>query len=309
MQLILEIWWFSSRFLCVLRETFSQRNSIQMQIFSNNWIYHVQNFLFEVQLCSCSKTFHIQNSGLFLNELKFSFDSTETSGAWCISNLLLENLKFFKTDYIQLTHWGRLTHICVSKLTIIGSDNGLLPGRRQAIIWTNAGIFVNWTLRNKLQWNFNRNSSIFIQENRFENVIWKMAAILSQPQCVKEKSFAQIFLPSWQCYLTLPSGWLGLWGFLWWAPLLRGTTTTGSALDGAILNFTQILAYLVHNMSRSQLYLGFGHFGWLPSFLRSITFWQVYGQIVFHLLKLLKLLFFFWLTYYCSIGPCFSVRV
>ena len=41
-----------------------------------------------------------------------------------------------------LTHWGRVTHICVSKLTIIGSDNGLSPGRRQAIIWTNAGILI-----------------------------------------------------------------------------------------------------------------------------------------------------------------------
>ena len=41
-----------------------------------------------------------------------------------------------------LTHWGRVTHICVSKLTIIGSDNGLSPGRRQAIIWTNAGILL-----------------------------------------------------------------------------------------------------------------------------------------------------------------------
>ena len=29
-----------------------------------------------------------------------------------------------------------------SKLTIIGSDNGLSPGRRQAIIWTNAGILL-----------------------------------------------------------------------------------------------------------------------------------------------------------------------
>ena len=38
-----------------------------------------------------------------------------------------------------LTHWGRVTHICVSKLTIIGWDNGLSPGRRQAIIWTHAG--------------------------------------------------------------------------------------------------------------------------------------------------------------------------
>ena len=40
------------------------------------------------------------------------------------------------------THWGRVTHICVVKLTIIGSDNGLSPGRRQAIIWTNAGILL-----------------------------------------------------------------------------------------------------------------------------------------------------------------------
>ena len=42
----------------------------------------------------------------------------------------------------RLTHWGRVTHICVSKLTIIGSDNGLSPGRRQAIIWTNAEILL-----------------------------------------------------------------------------------------------------------------------------------------------------------------------
>ena len=42
----------------------------------------------------------------------------------------------------SLTHWGRVTHLCVSKLTSIASDNGLSPGRRQAIIWTNAGILL-----------------------------------------------------------------------------------------------------------------------------------------------------------------------
>ena len=45
-----------------------------------------------------------------------------------------------------LTHWGRVTPICASKLTIIGSDNGLSPGRHQAIIWTNAGILLIRTL-------------------------------------------------------------------------------------------------------------------------------------------------------------------
>ena len=45
-----------------------------------------------------------------------------------------------------LTHWGRVTHICVSKLTVIASDNGLSPGRRQAIIWNNDGILLIWPL-------------------------------------------------------------------------------------------------------------------------------------------------------------------
>ena len=46
---------------------------------------------------------------------------------------------------------------------------------------------VNWTLGNKLQWNLNRDLYIFIQENAFENVVRKLAAILSRPQCVKYK--------------------------------------------------------------------------------------------------------------------------
>ena len=43
---------------------------------------------------------------------------------------------------------------------------------------------VDWTLGNTLQWNLNRIIYMFIQENKFEKVVWKMAAIYSQPQCV-----------------------------------------------------------------------------------------------------------------------------
>ena len=42
----------------------------------------------------------------------------------------------------SLADWGRVTHICVGTDTNIGSDNGLSPSRRQAIIWTNAGILL-----------------------------------------------------------------------------------------------------------------------------------------------------------------------
>ena len=52
------------------------------------------------------------------------------------------NLWLSQNPILALTHWGRVTHICVGKLTIIGSDNGLSPERRRAIIWTNAGILL-----------------------------------------------------------------------------------------------------------------------------------------------------------------------
>ena len=41
-----------------------------------------------------------------------------------------------------LTHWSRVTRICISKIAIIGSNSDLSPERRQAIIWTNAGILL-----------------------------------------------------------------------------------------------------------------------------------------------------------------------
>ena len=60
----------------------------------------------------------------------------------------------------------------------------MTPDRCQAIIWTNAGLLAVGHLRTNLKWNFNRKSYIFIQENMFENVVRKVLAILSWPQCV-----------------------------------------------------------------------------------------------------------------------------
>ena len=42
-----------------------------------------------------------------------------------------------------------MTHVCVSKLTIIGSDNGLSPGRCQCIFWTNDKVLLNGPLKTK----------------------------------------------------------------------------------------------------------------------------------------------------------------
>ena len=71
------------------------------------------------------------------------------------------SLWFMRGPYIiYLTHWGQVMHICVGKLTIIASDNGLSPGRCQAIIWNNAGILLIGPLGTKL-------NEIFIEIHTF----------------------------------------------------------------------------------------------------------------------------------------------
>ena len=55
---------------------------------------------------------------------------------WCLG-VLIE--KYGLGGFIK-THWGRVTHTCVGKLAIFASDNSFSPERRQAIIWTKAGI-------------------------------------------------------------------------------------------------------------------------------------------------------------------------
>ena len=55
---------------------------------------------------------------------------------------IIINISTCSSKKIRLTHCDRVTHICINKLTIIGSNNDLSPGRRQAIIRTNAGILL-----------------------------------------------------------------------------------------------------------------------------------------------------------------------
>ena len=78
-----------------------------------------------------------------------------------------------------LTHWGRVTHICVSKLAIIDSDNGLSPGRCQAVIWPNAGILLIGPLGTK----FNE-ISIEIHIFSFTKIHLKLSSGKWRPFCL-----------------------------------------------------------------------------------------------------------------------------
>ena len=95
----------------------------------------------------------------------------------------------FWSSFNVLTYWGRATHICASKLTTIGSVNGFSLGRRQAIIWTNAGILLIGPLGEISV----KSLSKFIYFHSIK-CIWKcrqkiVVAILFRPQCVKYDYF------------------------------------------------------------------------------------------------------------------------
>ena len=110
---------------------------------------------------------------------------------WCIFTPVLVNithdlaLEWLLTLYMlsclkkHLTHWGRVTHICISKLAIIGSDNGLSPGRHQAFIWTNDGVL----LIRPLGTNF---SEILIgnQTFSFKKMHLEMSSVKGRPFCL-----------------------------------------------------------------------------------------------------------------------------
>ena len=119
-------------------------------------------------------------------------------------------------------HWGRVTHIYANKLAIIDSDKSHYLNQ----CWN----IVNWTLRSKLQWNLYRNLCIFIQENAFENVVWKMSPILSRPQCVNISGIIAgrplamgdhgrfIVIPQW-CHKRHEAHWYVctvICGIVWW---------------------------------------------------------------------------------------------
>ena len=94
-----------------------------------------------------------------------------------------------------LTHWGQVMHICVSKLTSIGSDDGLSPGRHQAIIWTNAGIL----LIGPQGTNFIESQAFSFTKIHFKISSWKW-----RPFCLSLNVFT-VSNPCYNCSLVPPT--------------------------------------------------------------------------------------------------------
>ena len=125
----------------------------------------------------------------------------------CLTVLLTTWIKYL-ASYKQhsckcelLTHWGRVMHVCVSTLTIIGSDNGLSPG----------------------------------------------------------------------------PGWVGLWGFLWWAPSAKGKDHHGVSSGWSSVWHRSNTGLSSTQYEQIPIILGVWPFWLTPFFFQSITFWRAYG--------------------------------
>ena len=125
------------------------------------------------------------HEGVLLWKCQSFWDKTRCNG---ILRIISSTKHTHWTDIVcLLTHRGRVTHICVGNLTIIGSDNGLSPGRPQAIIWTNARISLIGPLGTKFS-EILTEITIF----SFKKMYLKMASGKWRPFCLGLNVFIQL---------------------------------------------------------------------------------------------------------------------
>ena len=120
---------------------------------------------------------------------------------YCICSEPIDEVVFPCAACKYITHWGRLTHICVNWQSLVQMMACLLDGYEYAGKWligplgTYFSEMINWNLY------------IFIQENASENVFWSMAGILIRPQCHNRTIFffscVGLFISFRICFLVV----------------------------------------------------------------------------------------------------------
>ena len=165
-----------------------------------------------------------------------------------------------KISQTGLTHWGRMTHICISKLIIIGSDSGLSPDRRQAIIWTNAGILSIGPLGTNLN-----EILIEIHTFPFKKMHLKISSAKWQPFCLGPN----VLIPC----LDFTRGQYWLYGI----HVGFGGQLISTVQNFIMPSFTTTVKGVHMRSSVDALQWGsafFAHFGWSISLIPLFTLWK-----------------------------------
>ena len=143
---IIELWlsliqlqifiWYKCVFMDI-HNSFRDIHNSSMDI--HKWIMDIHNWITDIY-CIINYEYLSFNSVYVPSQWKMALKCNAISH-W-LGTITEESL--IRQNYIVIISWrpSDAYVICVGNLSIIGSDNGLLPGRRQAIIWTNAGILL-----------------------------------------------------------------------------------------------------------------------------------------------------------------------
>ena len=106
-------------------------------------------------------------------------------------------------------------HISVGNPAIIGSDNGLLPGRHQAIIWTNVGVLLTGHYFSEIL--------IEIHTFSFKKLHLKVSSGKWQPFCLSHNVLTLPGLYIIGLDTALEFTWCHLWQ--WWSIIEKKTQT------------------------------------------------------------------------------------
>ena len=92
-------------------------------------------------------------------------------------------IEFHSTLFLTFNSLKRSdAYVCLIKLSYHWFRQWLGAWQAPSHYLNQSWNIVNWTQQNNLRWNIHQNTIIFIQENAFEDIVWMMTTILSQPQ-------------------------------------------------------------------------------------------------------------------------------
>ena len=142
-----------------------------------------------------------------------------------------------------------MTHICVGELIIIGSANGLSPGRRQAITWTNAGIL----LTGPLGTNFSEIVSE-IQSSSFKKMHLKMSSVKWRPFCLGLNVLTSVIFAATHTFCCCYSAHNSSFAIYLWSFLLTPVTLKYLFLAFRDGGYHFLLQY-IHNSTGTVLFM------------------------------------------------------
>ena len=176
---------------------------------------------------------------------------------------------------------------------------------------------VNWTYRNKPQWNFNRNSNIFIEENTFGNVVWEMSAIFLGLNVLRDGSHLLLVTWAWAYHVWSDECCVHWWGHksggwhvisiivrragLLWSDFFDRTSLIATRFWVLMIcPIIKCLTVLEFSFILFDLCLFITIFNFILNYVPIVTFWILTYHKIWILLIIFCFIWSYWIIYFLT---------